>query len=229
MKIQVFQHVPFEGPGTIAPFLEASGKHQINIVHLYRGELFGAIDSDLLVVMGGPMGVDDEKDYPWLIEEKRAIARQVEAGKKVLGICLGAQLIASVMGASVRPMGYREIGWFPVETDPQWQRSWSQGLFPDRFEPLHWHGDTFEVPAGAMRIGSSSACENQGFVVDEQIVALQFHLEFGVRSVQRLARAVPEELDDTSFVQNEEHMLRDEKKFAEANGLMQKLLGRLCT
>jgi len=229
MKIDVFQHVPFEGPGTIAPFLEASGKHQIKIVHLYRGELPGAIDSDLLVVMGGPMGVYDEREYPWLVEEKRAIGQQVEAGKKVLGICLGAQLIASVMGAKVRPMGYREIGWFPVESDPHWQRSWSQGLFPDRFEPLHWHGDTFEVPAGATRIGSSRACENQGFVVDEQIVALQFHLEFGARSVRRLARAVPGELDGTRYVQSEEHMLKDEKKFADANGLMQKLLGRLCT
>lgn len=228
MKIQVFQHVPFEGPGTIAPFLEASGQHHIDIVHLYRGELPSKDDSDLLVVMGGPMGVYDESEYSWLVEEKHAIGRHLDAGGKALGICLGAQLIASVMGAEVRSMGYREIGWYQVDTEPQWQDGWSQGLFPEHFEPLHWHGDTFDIPTGATRIGSSAACENQGFVVGDQIVALQFHLEFDARSVRRLAKAVPAELDGSAHVQTESQMLADEQRFKDANSLMQKLLGRIC-
>lgn len=229
MKIQVFQHVPFEGPATITPFLEASGQHQIDIVHLYRGELPGEKNADLLVVMGGPMGVYDEKDYPWLVDEKRAIARQLEAGGKILGICLGAQLMASVMGANVKPMGYREIGWYRVDADQEWHMSWNGGLFPESFEPLHWHGDTFDIPAGTTRIGSSAACDNQGFVLGEQVVALQFHLEFDARSVRRLSGAVPGELDGSTHVQSEAQMLADKEKFSVANGLMQKLLCRLCT
>lgn len=228
MKIQVFQHVPFEGPATIAPFLEASGEHQIEIVHLYRGEPPGGSSADLLVVMGGPMGVYDEADYPWLVDEKRAIAGHLDAGKKVLGICLGAQLLASVMGAKVRAMGYREIGWHPVQMESAYMDEWNAGLFPQRFEPLHWHGDTFDIPAGASRIGSSDACDNQGFVCGDQVVALQFHLEFDARSVRRLAKAVPGELEPSTYVQSEAEMLSDNQRFVQVNSLMQKLLGRLC-
>lgn len=229
MKIQVFQHVPFEGPGTIGPFLQASGEHQIEIAHLYRGELPKVLDCDLLVVMGGPMGVYDEAEFPWLIDEKRAIESALRSGSKVLGICLGAQLIASVLGADVRPMGYREIGWFPVVSEPDFHGGWAQGIFPEKFEPLHWHGDTFDIPAGASRLGSSTACQNQGFVVGDQVVALQFHLEFNADSVRRLAGAVPGELDGSAYVQTEAQMLQQQNNFEDANELMQKLLGRLCT
>ena len=228
MRVQVLQHVPFEGPGTIAPLLKSSGDHQIDIVHLYRGEAPARDRCDLLVIMGGPMSVHDEAEFPWLAEEKKWIARAVESGTSVLGICLGAQLIASVLGARVEPMGYREIGWFPVTADPAWQGGWSREIFPDSFEPLHWHGDTFDLPAGAQRIGSSVACANQGFVLGSRIVALQFHLEFNASSIRRLARAASYELDGSDFVQTEAQMLADQNRFDTANALMQKLLKRLC-
>ncbi len=226
MRVQILQHVPFEGPGTIAPFFR-SDAHQTLITHLYKGERPLPVDEfDFMVVMGGPMGVHDEDQCPWLKQEKRAIETTLGSGKKVLGICLGAQLLAHVLGSTVKPMGYREIGWYEVERSSGIEKNWLAEIFPANFLPLHWHGDTFELPAGCLQIGSSKACKNQGFVMGDQAVGLQFHLEFNASSIRRLCRNAADELVGAGAIQTEAEMLAEEQRFSAAHRLMSDLLAR---
>jgi GMP synthase-like glutamine amidotransferase len=129
------------------------------------------------VVMGGPMGVHDEAELPWLRDEKRAIEAALKRGAAVLGVCLGAQLLAHVLGAEVAPNRAKEIGWFPVDLSPEASDTWLGRVFPARFTPFHWHGDTFGIPHGAVALGRSEACANQGFLHGENALGLQFHPE----------------------------------------------------
>ena len=226
MRLHFLQHVPFEGLGTIQPFFLK--RHvQFEMTHLYASEpLPGIEDFDFLVIMGGPMGVHDTEQYPWLMEEKRLIGEAIEAGKTLLGICLGAQMIADVLGAEVRPMGYREIGWFPISLSPEAPDRFYEMLGRD-FIALHWHGDTFEIPSEALPFGSSEACPNQGYIYADRVVGLQFHLEFDKASVDRLARNCPEELDGTRWVQTADQMRDDPEQFANGHARMDRLLDHL--
>jgi GMP synthase-like glutamine amidotransferase len=144
---------------------------------LYEGApLPRPAELDWLIVMGGPMSVNDENRHSWLRPEKRLISQAIEAGESVLGICLGAQLIASALGARVFPNGCKEIGWFPVRRSPGSNVELAQ-LFSEGPEVFHWHGDTFELPSGAVGFLQSEACSNQAFVLGSRVLGLQFHLE----------------------------------------------------
>lgn len=157
---------------------------------------------DLLLVMGGPMGVRDEESLPWLKGEKRAIEAALKAGRSVLGICLGAQLMADVMGAQVVRNRQPEIGWFPVELGARALRTWMAEVFPPRFTAFHWHGDTFDLPSGAVSLGSSEACANQGFLYGHNALALQFHPEVTEAGMEDLLRECGGELRPGPFVQD---------------------------
>jgi GMP synthase (glutamine-hydrolysing) len=158
MRILYVQHVPFETPGVIVDWaLEMN--YPLSGTRLYDGEVLpdaGAFD--FLVIMGGPMGVRDEHAHPWLAGEKRFIEQTIRAGKKVLGICLGAQLIAEVLGARVYRNTHREIGWFPVRLTARGAASPVFGVLPGGFDAFHWHGDTFTLPAGCVHAAESEAC-----------------------------------------------------------------------
>jgi GMP synthase (glutamine-hydrolysing) len=186
MRLHYFQHVPFEPPGTIERWASDRG-HDLTGTHLYREEAFPEIDDvDWLIVMGGPMGVGDTEEYPWLREEARFIERAIDAGRVVAGICLGAQLVAAALGADVYEARTPEIGWFPVEATPAAADS---PLFADLGESygvFHWHGDTFDLPGGATRMAGTDACRNQAFVYEERVVGLQFHLESAPETVADL-------------------------------------------
>jgi len=146
-------------------------------------------DVDLLVIMGGPMDADDEVASPWLRAEKHFIAAAIAAGHPVLGVCLGAQILAEVLGGTVLRMEYPEIGWYPVQRTPE---GGDEPFFSAWNEPSvvgQWHGDTFELPAGIEPALSSEACRNQAFVFDGRVVGLQFHLEW---TEQALADLVAE-------------------------------------
>ena len=191
MRIHYLQHVSFEGPAAIEDWARETG-HTISGSHLYRGDaLPNPAAFGLLVLMGGPMSVNDEGDYLWLREEKRLVRRAMELGRAVLGVCLGAQMIASATGARVYRALHKEIGWFPV------RRVTTEGVgarLPETFTPLHWHGETFELPKGATRLAETNLTPNQAFQLG-RAVGLQFHLEATPRSVQALVENAAHEIE----------------------------------
>ncbi|HRR34963.1 MAG TPA: amidotransferase [Kiritimatiellia bacterium] len=174
MHAHILQHVPFEGLGSIESWLTA--RHaRVTWTRFFEDlSLPEADDVDLLIALGGPMSVNDEERLPWLRAEKRFIARGIELGRPVLGICLGAQLIANALGARVYPGPHREIGWFPVYS---MQAEDCLFAFPDEFLAFHWHGETFDLPSGAVHLARSDACRHQAFRYGRNVLALQFHLE----------------------------------------------------
>jgi len=194
MKIYVAQHVPFEGVGAIADWAE-SRKVSLGVVRLFAGEKLPEQIDDGLIVMGGPMGIYDYEDHPWLVDEKKMIRSVLDAKRPVLGICLGAQLIADVLGARVFSGIQKEIGWFGLERVAQW----SEIDFPSSCTVLHWHGDQFEVPEGAISFASSAVTLCQGFFLEDRVAALQFHLETTPESLEALI-----ENSTSEFLQKEE-------------------------
>jgi GMP synthase-like glutamine amidotransferase len=151
--------------------------HGISRTPLFDGqELPGLDEFDWLVIMGGPMNIYEEDKYPWLAREKRFIWDSIASNKIVLGICLGGQLIADVLGGKVRRNLYKEIGWHPIKLTSEGQKSRIFSVLPKTFMAFHWHGDTFEIPPQALRAAESEACANQAFMLGKAI-GLQFHLE----------------------------------------------------
>lgn len=207
MRIHCLQHVPFEGPAAIADWAAARG-HRLAFTRLYAGqELPDNDDFDWLLVMGGPMNIYQEQQYPWLKAEKACIDRALVAGKTLLGICLGAQLLADRLGSPVYAGPEREIGWWPLQLTEAGRRS---RLFGDLDQPLqayHWHGDTFDLPAGATCLASSAACAQQAFLYDQRVLGLQFHFEVTLEAVRRLIDHCGNEIGADRYVQSAEQML----------------------
>jgi len=172
----VIRHVHFEDLGTLGPVLQARG-YQVRYVDPMQGELaaIDAVAPDLLVVLGGPIGAFDEAVHPFLADELELVRRRLAAARPLLGICLGAQLIARALGAGVAPMGVKEIGFGPLTLTAEGQSSALAGLAATPV--LHWHGDQFEIPPGAMRLAGTPTCPNQAFALGATVLGLQFHLE----------------------------------------------------
>jgi GMP synthase-like glutamine amidotransferase len=228
MRIHYLQHVPFEDLGALADLFSSRG-HEISCTHLYKPESLPPLDDfDALVIMGGPMGVYDDDRYPWLAAEKRFIREVIDSTcKPVLGICLGAQLIAHSLGATVSRNQHREIGWFPLQLAPELQQSsWASISNEPTIMAFHWHGDTFSIPPEAIPIGSTEACPNQGFIINDRIVALQFHLETTFDSASALISHCGDELDDTTYVQSALHILAQSDNFAAIHGTMKRLISQ---
>lgn len=173
------------------------------------------------------MGVYEEVQFPWMKEEKDFIRKSIETGKIVLGICLGAQLIAEALGAAVFKNEYREIGRFPIDRKINANESAFAEVFPETLDVFHWHGDKFEIPKGAKLLASSEACRNQGFILDSRVVGLQFHLEITPESATALIQNCRSELDGSQYVQSEAELLSDEYRFLRINELMNSLLEKL--
>lgn len=227
MHIHYLQHVPFEGPGNILDWVQRGG-HTLGATRFYCGEPLPAVETlDLLVVMGGPMNVYEEARYSWLADEKRFIEQAIAAGRRVLGVCLGAQLVADVLGAKVYANADKEIGWFPVEATQAASESGLFAAFPRQIDVFHWHGDTFDIPAGAMHVAHSAGCANQAFVYDERVVGLQFHLETTPASAQKIIAHCADEIVDGRFIQSPQVMLANPNRFKAINCAMRELLDRL--
>ena len=194
MRIHYLQHEPFEDPGTILLWATLHA-HSVTSTMVWKNEQLPPENSfDMLVIMGGAMSVYEDARYAWLVPEKKFIERAIRQGKEVLGVCLGAQLIASALTAEVYPNAYKEIGWFPVTLTPEGEKSALLDGWPNTFEAFHWHGDTFDLPEGAKKLAESEACANQAFSYGDRTVALQFHVESTVERVNRLVSSCGSDL-----------------------------------
>ena len=224
MRVHYLQHVPFEGLGSIGPWLHAHDA-SVRATKLYDGEaLPEPHDFDWLIVMGGPMSVHDEHAYPWLAAEIRCIAAAIAASKTVLGICLGAQLIANALGQRVFANHEAEIGWFPVRPpDPPGGGPFA-AAFSRPSEVFHWHGQTFDLPPGAVHLARSDACRNQAFCVGDRVLALQFHLETTPEGAKALVEHCGDELVAAPFVQTAVEILGEATRHERINASMEAVL-----
>jgi GMP synthase (glutamine-hydrolysing) len=198
----VLQHADFEGPARIADLLTSAG-YAVEVRSLHRGDAVPErMDREsLLIVMGGSMGVGDvgRPEVPFLQDEVRLLRQRIDEDSPVLGVCLGAQLLAHAAGARVYPMAARggmaalEVGWGPVRFHHESGDDTLAGLPPEA-PVLHWHGDMFDIPAGAKLLASSAICPHQAFRVGRRLFGLQFHCEVGKGSVEAFLR------EDADFV-----------------------------
>jgi len=207
MKIHYLQHEPFEDPGSILEWAKER-RHAVSSTMMYENQPLPSVDAfDMLVIMGGGMSVYEEDEFPWLTAEKRFIEQAIRREKAVLGICLGAQLIASALGAAVYKNTYKEIGWFPVTLTREGASSRFCRNWPHTFQAFHWHGDTFDIPRGARWTAFSKATSNQSFEYGAKTVALQYHIESTPESVARLVAECANELvSERHYIQPAEEM-----------------------
>jgi len=229
LRIHYLQHVPFAGLGCIADWVSAKG-HLLTSTKFYENNQLPELsDFDWLIVMGGPMGVYDDEKYNWLSGEKEFIRLAIQSGKTVIGICLGAQLIATSLDANVYPNGEKEIGWFPVFPTEFAMINRLLSENADPFSVFHWHGDTFDLPSGAFRLASSEACVNQAFIYNHKVVGLQFHLEVTEESLHEMITFCGNELVKGTYIQSAETMLNNAQFIGELNSRMFYLLNLLNT
>ena len=218
LNIHYFQHVPFEGLACIENWVFARN-HVLSCTRFYEEHTLPDLDKiDWLIVMGGPMGVYDEALFPWLVVEKDFISKAIAKGKMVLGICLGAQLIAENLGAKVYPNTQKEIGWFPIRLTEAATRLNMFDGFASEFSVFHWHGDTFDLPGGATLLAESTACKNQAFIYKEKVLGLQFHFEVDALAVAGMVDGADAELVKGLYVQTADEILSN-VAFASRNNL----------
>ena len=203
LNVQVLQHVAFEGLGSIQEWLDARGA-QTRYTRFFENDRLPALDKvDLLIAMGGPMSVNDDAELPWLRSEKQFVRDAVARDIPVLGVCLGAQLIASALGSRVFRNPVKEIGWFPVRALPVCEPAFR---FPSECLVFHWHGESFDLPDGAVRLVKSAGCENQAFQLKRNVIGLQFHLETTPESALAIVENCRAELIPGPYVQSEQEL-----------------------
>ena len=230
MRAHVLQHAPFEGPGSIGDWL-AARRAVVRVSRLFAGDPLPTTEAfDLLIALGGPMSVNDEANMAWLAPEKALVREAIAREIPIVGVCLGAQLIASALGACVYRSQTREIGWFSVQAVPA---SVPTFTFPAACTAFHWHSETFDLPDRATRLASSLPCANQAFQVGPNAVGLQFHLETTPASLDAILRGCRHELTPDQIdpcVQTEERIRAAPAAHYKAiNGLMGTLLDYLVT
>lgn len=185
-EVVAVRHLSFEHLGTLAPLLSGRG-FRIRYLDAGVADLkgFDPLSPALLVMLGAPIGACDEAQYPFLGDELRIIEQRLRAQRPLLGICLGAQLMARALGSRVYAGAAREIGWAPIQLTPEGEKSCLAGLRSCGCQVLHWHGDTFDLPPAATRLASTATTPNQAFAIGDQALALQFHLEADPAEIER--------------------------------------------
>lgn len=232
LRLHGIRHASFEDEAGIAAWAESRG-HSLSHTDLWKAEALPELSSfDWLIVMGGPMGVYDEDKYPWLAGEKRFLKEAVDAGKLVLGVCLGAQLLSVVLGGQVTKNSQREIGWFPVTATPQALSPASGSRIfadlPPVYEAFHWHGDTFSIPEGALWTAQSAACAHQAFEAQGgRVVGLQFHLETNAASLRDIAQHCADEIIVSQYVQPVSAMLERPERLTALRALLDRILDNM--
>jgi len=228
MHIHALQHVDFEGLGHIGRWIADQG-HSLTLTRLYAGDPLPRLeDFDRLVIMGGPMNIYEDDKYPWLAAERALIREAIAAGKSAVGICLGAQLLADALGSPVFFWKNKEIGWWPIRLTEAGKRSGFLADLPEAPTVFHWHGDTFNIPAGAVHLAESEGCTSQAFLYDNRILGLQFHLESTPETVREIVTHCGHELVEGTYIQSAaEITAADSALFTAINRLLETLLNRL--
>lgn len=227
MNIHFIQHVPYEGLGYIEEWINQKG-HQLTSTKVFEKAEFPDINSvDFIIIMGGPMSTYEEDKYSWLKPEKAFIKKAIENDKIVLGVCLGSQLIANVLGARVYTNTEKEIGWFDVA----FEESFSSIVIKysaKKITTFHWHGDTFDIPEGATNHASSKACKHQLFTYGKKVMGIQFHPEVTPNVLRAISNADEWELKLTSkYIQSKEEITSAVQNIEGSNLLMENILDEL--
>ncbi|WP_246275755.1 type 1 glutamine amidotransferase [Brasilonema bromeliae] len=204
MRIHYLQHVSFEGLASIEQWAIQQGKI-ISATKFYNGDTLPSVDDlDWVIVMGSPMNIYEDDKYPWLTSEKKFVAEAIKKNKVVIGICLGSQLIADVLGSKVYKGQEKEIGWYPIKLTTEAQNYPVFASLTEPFTVFHWHGDTFDLPPGAVRLAYSEVCSNQAFLYGEKVLGLQFHLESTKDSVRQIIENCASELVAGKYIHKPE-------------------------
>ena len=214
----IWQNVPFEDEAAIK---EWANKNNIkySVIKCYENEPLYA--DDLLIVLGGSMSAYDDIDF--IKKEIAFLENHIKEGKKVFGICLGAQLIAKALKAEVYSSKTREIGWREIEVFPHILTS----NLKSKQMVFHWHGDTFDIPKGATRIFSSTACKNQAFQYGNKVFGFQFHFEVNENSIMKLVENAAADITDEKFVQSGIMEKTDSSDVIEINKVMDKIMNKI--
>jgi GMP synthase (glutamine-hydrolysing) len=227
-RLLVFQHVPYEILGTLDPLLRDAG-FRIRYVNFGR---YPDIRPDIsryngLVVLGGPMNCDQSDRFPHLTTEVELIREAITEGLPILGICLGSQLIARALGARVYKNPVKEIGWYDLEPTEAGRKDPLFANFQSSQKIFQWHGDTFDIPHGAVHLAASQDCPNQAFRYADNVYGLQFHLESSNDSIEALLQHCATDLNDSQFVQNAAHIRSQISLATELNVLAKQLLNNM--
>ncbi len=227
IRIQCLEHVPYETSGIIQYWAEVR-EHEFKRTLMYNNDSIPLTKNfDWLLVMGGPMSVNEEAKYGWLTKEKKLIEKAILEGKTVIGICLGGQLIADVLGARVHVSKAKEIGWHQVSLTP---KAKEMELFKDvasEFMAFHWHNEMFDIPSRATAIASSTGCSNQGFIYKERVIGMQFHLELTNDSLHEMIEHHRGDIRDGKYVQTEREIVKNIQNTRACNNLIEELLNRI--
>ncbi|WP_064093049.1 type 1 glutamine amidotransferase [Rossellomorea aquimaris] len=222
MRIHYLQHVPFENLGFINDWADEN-ECTTTKTAVFNGEAFPTLDHiDVLIVLGGPMSVCNETDFPWMKEEKEFIHSAIKANIKVIGICMGAQLIASLLGARVYKSPSEEIGWHTIKLKKE---HWPFLTGSKEFLAMQWHSDTFDLPQGTLLLAESEACPHQAFLYQKHVLCLQFHLEF-TRDIVRMVAENEGELSSGPYIQDPAFILSQDQYFEESKKVLSGLLNR---
>ncbi|MCS6943229.1 MAG: type 1 glutamine amidotransferase [Geminocystis sp.] len=224
IRIHYLQHVPFEGLGYIETWAKENN-YRLTATRFYENDSLPGMSSfDWLVVLGGPMGVYDENKYPWLKKEKQWLKTAIDNGKTIIGICLGAQLIAEVLGGRVFANRKKEIGWFAVKVTEAGKKTEILRDIPSCLMAFHWHGDTFDIPENAIHLMKTEVCPNQAFLYKERVLALQFHLEVTEETIYQLINHCGGELMVDDYIQKAEEIVAQKHLIRQCNGNLKKIL-----
>ncbi|WP_058304227.1 type 1 glutamine amidotransferase [Gorillibacterium timonense] len=228
MRLHYLQHIELESPGSILHWAESHG-HSVTRTLFSAGEsLPDQTDFDWLVIMGGPMNIYEEEHYPWLSAEKAFIREAIDLAKPVLGICLGSQLIADVIGGRVTANPLPEIGWWPIVWTEDAQTNPLFSHFPATSVVFHWHYDTFSVlPPDAKILAASTACRQQAFSYRDHVFGFQFHLENTDELLKGYIEASPEVLSGGEYIQLPDEILAHPDDVTANQAWMDTFLSRL--
>ena len=182
MKVLIIQHSAADSPAIVGDVLE-SNRCDVQTIRIDRGDSIPSrVEADALMMFGGAISMTGDDLPSWVAEEQMLIRRYFDEGRRILGICLGSQILASALGATVNRNSHPEIGWHAIErVGPS---AIIEDVFPNKLTVLHWHQDTFDIPPGATHLFRSEACSNQGFVIDDRVFGFQFHMEASARTVR---------------------------------------------